>query len=658
MQRIHTFLMSRINFRIIAMKSHTRFMLLTLCGLLAGFDSARAQLPGNFAAPLLRISPYARQVAMGEAATALSNDLNALRYNIGSLGTLEYSSFGMHYHQWIQDTYQGALEGAVRTRFGVIGANLTYFDEGVLSEIDENFNPTGFSFDNHDLAVTLGYGYRFMLVNNAELGVGLSGKYVRQDLVNQIGTAFGADAGFRFAWKGIALGATLQNFTLSKLRVDSTATSFRLPETIRGGLAFDLPIPDRRLKWKVAVDAAKFADKADKNVRIYAGTELRLSDLFSVRGGYKIRDEEISRWSAGFGLIIPMAWFGGSSTSLDYAYSPLEAFDTQAHRFSLSFSFGKVAAATGVFASGEAQAELDKARRAREEAEEARLAALEAEGRLRDVEDRMGKMEEEMKKRFEELTELIKSSKNLSARQDQQGNVVATISDVGVDDINFDFDKAEIRPAMADALNKITEILTSIYPGSLVWLSGHTDNLGTEEYNFHLAQRRIDSVVRYLESRNILRGRFVDPIPYGEWQPLNDNRTEADQAANRRVEFLIYTGENKPGVHPASMIQTVAVRNDSIVVEGNGTLTFTQKLLDNPPRALLVFPKVYIPDAKTFTINKGNVQQARLGFHPEEGSTWVVLDLFAPVAPVATSVGKTVRILPEPAASATKEQNQ
>ncbi len=653
MKRIHNFIMSLINFRIIAMKSHTRFMLFALCALLTSLETAYAQLPGNFAAPLLRISPYARQVAMGEAATALSNDLNALRYNIGSLGTLDYSSFGIHYHQWIEDTYQGALEGAVRTRFGVIGANLTYFDEGVLSEIDENFNPTGFSFDNHDLALTLGYGYRFMLPSNSELGVGLSGKYVRQDLVNQIGTAFGADAGFRFAWKGIALGATLQNFTLSKLRVDTTATAFRLPETIRGGLAFDLPIPDRRLKWKVAVDAAKFADKNDKNVRIYAGTELRLSDLFSVRGGYKIRDEEISRWSAGFGLIIPMGWFGGSSTSLDYAYSPLEAFDTQAHRFSLSFSFGKVPATAGIFASGAADAELEKARRAREEAEEARLAALEAEGRLRDVEDRMSKLEEEMLRKFEEIKKIAESTQGQIevAREAGTGNVLTTLR------VNFDFDKSDIRTDMTGTLDKLAEILNT-YEGSQLWIAGHTDNTGTDEYNFHLSERRMSSVMNYLVRRNVVSGRFVDPIPYGEWRPLNNNVTADEQFLNRRVEFLIYTGENKPGLHPASMIQTVAVRNDSIVVEGNGELSFTQKLLDNPPRALLVFPKVYIPDAKTFTINKGNVQQARLGFHPEDGSTWVVLDLFAPIAPVATSVGKTVRILPEPAASATKEQNR
>jgi hypothetical protein len=93
------------------------------------------------------------------------------------------------------------------------------------------------------------------------------------------------------------------------------------------------------------------------------------------------------------------------------------------------------------------------------------------------------------------------------------------------------------------------------------------------------------------------------------------------------VEFLIYTGENKPELHPGSLIESVAVANDSVSVLGNGRLNFTARFVDDPPRAVLVFPKTYVPDAKTFPINRGNIRQARIGFHPEDGSTWVVFDL-------------------------------
>ncbi len=613
--------------------------------------AAHAQVAAQYAAPILRISPYARATAMGEAFTALAYDLNVLRYNIGGLGNMKSNSLAAHFHPWIEDTYQGALDGALRTRYGVFGANITYFSEGELAEINEDFKPTLNTFNNNNAALTLGYG-NYINLFNYPFSFGFAGKVIRQDLAGDVGYGVGADVGVLFKHPYFSVGLTLQNFTLSKLQLNPQANSFRLPETMRGGLGTSLQLMPQ-LRWSVGVDAAKFLDNADKDVRFYGGTEFRISDVLALRGGYKLHDDEVSRWGAGFGVIIPMAWAGGSSTELDYAYSPLENFDSQAHRFSISFNFGRVAP-MGVLATGEAQRELEAARRAREEAEEARLAALEAEGRLRDVEDRMSKLEEEMAKKFEEIKKIAESTKgDITVKQVEGGNVQATLRNV-----NFDFDKYEIRPDMYDTMNKLAEILNT-YADSQVWISGHTDSIGTDEYNFHLAERRMNSVMDYLGRRNVTPGRFVAPIPYGEWRPLVSNSTDEGRFLNRRVEFVIYTGENKPGLHPGSMIETVAVRNDSILVIGNGELVFSQKLLDEPPRALLIFPKVYIPDAKTIPINKGNVQQARLGFHPEDGSTWVVLDLYAPVPPQSMALGRTVRILPEPpSSSATKEPNQ
>ncbi len=628
-----------------------------VCALLLSSATAHAQVAAQYAVPILRISPYARATAMGEAFTALAYDLNVMRYNVGGLGGVSSNSFAAHFQPWIEDTYQGSFESALRTRYGVVGLSLAYFNEGTLKEgtdnppFDENFNPLSGAFNSNDITFALGYGNFVNLFNNP-LSFGLAGKVVRQDLANDAGYGMGVDAGLLYKHPYFSVGFTLQNFTLRKLRLNPQANSFRLPETIRGGLGTSLRLA-QQLRWSVGVDASKFLDNADKDVRLYGGTEVRISDVLALRGGYKLHDDEVSRWGAGFGVIIPMAWLGGSSTELDYAYSPLENFDSQAHRFSVTFNFGKVTPM--IFASGDAQRELEAARRAREEAEEARLAALEAEGRLRDVEDRMSRLEEEMMRRFEEIKRIADSTRGAIRVEQVEGGVSVVLR--GPQGVNFDFDKYEIRSDMYGTLSSLGEILNT-YPESQVWISGHTDSIGTYEYNVHLAERRMSSVMNYLVRRNVTAGRFVDPISYGEWRPLNSNGTEEERFQNRRVEFLIYTGENKPGIHPASMIETVAVRNDSILVIGNGELAFSQRLLDNPPRALLIFPKIYIPDAKTIAINKGNVQQARLGFHPEDGSTWVVLDLFAPLPPQAMAIGKTVRIFPDPSSSATKELNQ
>jgi outer membrane protein OmpA-like peptidoglycan-associated protein len=627
----HAMMLAQV--RIDLMKSHT---CLSLCfGLALGAcflekPQAFAQTPSRISAPALRISPYARQVGMGEAFTALANDnVNAMRYNIGGMGTLRNILLSAHFHQWIADTQEGALEGALPTKYGVFGLSFTYFDEGELIELDDSFVNTGTVFSNNDLVLALGYSNYFRLFNN-NMALGLAVKGVRQNLANEAGDAVGLDAGLLYTLKYVSIGATLQNFTLKKMKFKNGVTEYKLPETIRGGLATRLPLGEQ-LKLNLGVDGAKYLDSFDKNIRISSGAELLISEVFAVRGGYKFHDYELSKWGAGFGVNIPTSWLGGASTSFDYAYSPLEDFDSQAHRFSVTFNFGTLVPAPLV-------ANAEEVQRLSDEARQALLDAQEAEARLRDTEERMSELEKLLAERLEKAKQIAESTKGeIEVTEQADRNVLATLR------VNFDWDKSDIRPDMYETLNKLSEILNT-YPESQVWIAGHTDNTGDDEYNFHLAERRMDSVMNYLTRRGLSSSRFVDPIPYGEWRPLDENRTPELRFRNRRVEFLIYTGVTKPELHPGSKIESVAVLNDSVSVQGNGRLDFSARFVDDPPRVVLVFPKTYVPDAKTFPINRGTIRQARVGFHPEDGSTWVVLDLNSPVTPRAIAAGKRVNI--------------
>lgn len=617
------------------MKSQIAFSLrlgFTLCALLLGSREIAAQTPSHLAAPVLRISPYARQVGMGEAFTALAHDnVNAMRYNVGGMGTLRNILLSAHYHSWIEDTQQGALEGALPTKFGVFGLNFIYFDEGELAEVNESFDKTGTVFNNNDLVLGLGYSYPFTVFNN-DLSLGIGVKGIWQNLASQNGDAIGLDAGVLYRLEHFSLGATLQNFTLKKMQYKNDSTEFKLPETVRGGLAVSLPL-SQQFKVNVGVDAAKYLDSFDKKIRVSSGAEVQISEVFAVRGGYKFHENELSRWGAGFGVNIPTSWLGGASTSFDYAYSPMEDFDTQAHRFSLTFNFGTLVPAPMV-----AGVDAEEMARLNQEAREALLAAQEAEARLKDTEARMSELEKLLAERLARAQQIAESTQGaIEVTERADRNVLATLR------VNFDFDKSDIRPDMYDTLNKLAEILNT-YPESQVWISGHTDWIGDDEYNFHLSQRRMNSVMNYLTRRSISSARFIDPIPYGEWHPLNDNTTPELRFRNRRVEFLIYTGDNRPELHPGSMIENVVVSNDSVSVLGNGRLNFTTRFVDNPPRVVLVFPKTYVPDAKTFPVNRGNIRQARIGFHPEDGSTWVVFDLNSPVTPRAIAAGRRVNI--------------
>jgi outer membrane protein OmpA-like peptidoglycan-associated protein len=505
---------------------------------------------------------------MGDAFTALANDINTMRFNVGGLGNLRHIMLSTHYHNWIDDTQMGAVEFALPWRYGVVGLNLTYFDEGKVKEIDENFSETGNVFGSNDLALSLGYGYYVTLFNNP-LAFGAGVKMVRQNLAEIAATGVGVDAGLHYSYKSFSLGATVQNLTVSKMKFINR--EYLLPETLRGGLAVRLPI-GQTFKLNLATDVATYIGNSGTDPRIYSGAELRVSEVFAVRGGYKFHETDLTRWGAGFGLVIPMNWFGRSSTELDYAYRPMNAFDTQAHYFSLSFNFGKTQPVGPIGMSPEefkkmqeqAQLELAAAEQARKAAEEARLSAQETEKRLK-------ALEAELAARLEKAKQIAETSGGkIEVQPAEKGNVLMTLR------INFDFDKYLIRPSEYETMFKVVDILQT-YEGSQVWLSGHTDYVGTDEYNMKLSEARMSSVMIFLDRHGIDRGHFFMPVPYGEWRPLTENRTEEQRFRNRRVEFYIYTGENQPVIPEGSKIETIVVQGDSaIAIVGNAVLAAPQ----------------------------------------------------------------------------------
>ncbi len=103
--------------------------------------------------------------------------------------------------------------------------------------------------------------------------------------------------------------------------------------------------------------------------------------------------------------------------------------------------------------------------------------------------------------------------------------------------VNFDFDKSDIR---ADARPILDAAATTLNedPGVRVAVEGHTDSMGSEEYNMSLSQRRAESVVDYLVSAGVSRGR-LEAVGMGESNPVASNDTEDGRAQNRRVELRV-----------------------------------------------------------------------------------------------------------------------
>jgi outer membrane protein OmpA-like peptidoglycan-associated protein len=103
--------------------------------------------------------------------------------------------------------------------------------------------------------------------------------------------------------------------------------------------------------------------------------------------------------------------------------------------------------------------------------------------------------------------------------------------------VNFDLDKAAIRPDAQVILQTAAEVLNE-KEDARVNVIGHTDSTGPEAYNQALSERRAQAVVDYLVSLGVSASR-LSASGAGELQPVADNGTADGRAQNRRVELNV-----------------------------------------------------------------------------------------------------------------------
>ena len=101
----------------------------------------------------------------------------------------------------------------------------------------------------------------------------------------------------------------------------------------------------------------------------------------------------------------------------------------------------------------------------------------------------------------------------------------------------FDFNRAVVKSKYLPLLKKAASILRA-NPGLNVELAGHTDSIGSEEYNMELGRRRAEAVKRILVRYGVSADRLLVQS-YGETKPIADNGTAAGRAKNRRVEINV-----------------------------------------------------------------------------------------------------------------------
>jgi outer membrane protein OmpA-like peptidoglycan-associated protein len=167
-------------------------------------------------------------------------------------------------------------------------------------------------------------------------------------------------------------------------------------------------------------------------------------------------------------------------------------------------------------------AALAQQQAAQADAERARLAAQQADAARLQAENEKTALRERLRMQLNAI---------LETRETQRGLIV------NINDVLFDFNQYSLKPGAREKLAKVAGILLA-YPGLKVQLEGHTDSIGSDEYNLKLSQQRADSVHAYLAAQGVPPVTMTS-IGFGKAAPVATNDTAVGRQQNRRVDMVV-----------------------------------------------------------------------------------------------------------------------
>ena len=178
------------------------------------------------------------------------------------------------------------------------------------------------------------------------------------------------------------------------------------------------------------------------------------------------------------------------------------------------------------------QAAADAARQ-KEEADKARQAALQqqrlAEAETEKARQAAAKAESEKAQLRAQLLDQLNSI--LQTRDSARGLIV------NMSDVLFDTGSSALKPGAREKLAKISGILLA-HPGLTLQIEGHTDSVGSDEFNQQLSERRADTVRDFLAEEGV-PASSISAKGFGKSQPVASNDTAEGRQRNRRVELVV-----------------------------------------------------------------------------------------------------------------------
>ena len=278
----------------------------------------------------VKLTTSARAVAMGDAYSAVGNDLASIFYNPAGITQLETErAVTGSYGKWVVGSTLGTFAFGFKTNVATFGVHaISFSTESFEERTSQNPGGTGRMVSGSDIAV----GFTVAKQLTDKLSFGGQIRYIKEDLdlasFSTVDVNFGTV--FFTGYRSTRLAMSLRNLGSDKEVVAQIA---RVPTVFyisgAGEIVGNLGDP---LSVTASFEQAFFTDYA---ARYYFGGEAWFNNTVALRAGYKTRHDSES-WSVGAGLKHSL---GNQTLNVDISFSKAEAFNENPLRLSVGFGF-------------------------------------------------------------------------------------------------------------------------------------------------------------------------------------------------------------------------------------------------------------------------------------------------------------------------------
>jgi hypothetical protein len=314
---------------------------------------------GTTAAQFLKIGVGARAMGLGGSFTALANDVTSLYWNPAGITNINNFSLAVSHSEWFAEISHDFV-GVVLplSTSDIIALNVVALNTGE-QEVTTVIQPegTGVFYDVSDLSIGLSYARTL----TDRFSVGLTVKYIQQNLYNESASTFAVDIGttLRTGFHDLIIAMSMTNFggnmklegrdliTISNTNSQASGSynpdarlktePWPLPLMFRVGIAMDLiggsdPFIDSEMnRFTMAIDGVHPNDNTEK---VNIGGEYAWNETVFARLGYKI-NYDVEKWTFGVGVKVN---FGTQQAGFDYALIDFRDLG-KVSQFSLQVSF-------------------------------------------------------------------------------------------------------------------------------------------------------------------------------------------------------------------------------------------------------------------------------------------------------------------------------